>query len=107
MTQPAIPPIPHPIPNAARGEAVLHVDGRPVILCLTLGALARLEAAFEVDTLAALEARLRTLSSHDVLVIISALLVGPPLSAADLHGCHIHPDEAIAAIAKAFDGAGA
>ncbi len=40
--------------NPARGEAVLHVDGRPLILCLTMGALTRLEAAFEVNTLEAL-----------------------------------------------------
>ncbi|MEN9874686.1 MAG: hypothetical protein RL186_1583, partial [Pseudomonadota bacterium] len=37
-----------PLPNGARGESVLHVDGRPLILCLTLGALARLETAFGV-----------------------------------------------------------
>ncbi|MCA3695567.1 GTA-gp10 family protein [Aquidulcibacter sp.] len=93
--------------NPARGEAVLHVDGRPLILCLTMGALARLEAAFEVNTLEALEARLATLCSHDVLVIISALLCGEAMSPADLAQAQIRPTEAAQAIAKAFEGAGA
>ena len=93
--------------NPARGEAVLHVDGRPLILCLTMGALARLEAAFEVNTLEALEARLASLSSHDVLVIISALLCGEAMSAADLAKAQIRPAEAAEAITKAFEGAGA
>ena len=93
--------------NKVRGEAVLHVDGRPLILCLTMGALARLEAAFEVTSLEALEARLANLSSHDVLLIISALLCGEALSPKDLAQAQIHPAEAVAAITKAFEGAGA
>lgn len=96
----------HPVAQAARGEAVLHIDGRPLILCLTMGALARLETAFGVDSLPALESRLRNLSSRDVLVVISALLHGAAISPAELASCRIHPDEAIAAITKAFDGAG-
>lgn len=92
--------------NPARGEAVLHVDGRPLILCLTMGALARLEAAFDVNTLETLEARLARLSSHDVLVIISALLCGACMTPADLAKAQIHPAEAARAISKAFEGAG-
>lgn len=93
--------------NGARGEAILHVDGRPLILCLTMGALARLEAAFEVASLEALEARVAHLSGHDVLVIISALLCDASLTPADLAKAKIHPAEAAQAISKAFERAGA
>ncbi|OYU78642.1 MAG: hypothetical protein CFE32_00575 [Alphaproteobacteria bacterium PA3] len=93
--------------NPARGEAILHVDGRPLILCLTMGALARLEAAFEVNSLEALEARLASLSSQDILVIISALLCGASMTPAELGKAQIRPTEAAKAISQAFEGAGA
>jgi hypothetical protein len=94
------------LPNRARGEAVLHVDGRPLILCLTLGALARLETAFNVESLPDLEARLRSLSGQDILVVISALLSGETLSPTELAQCRIDPGEAARAIAQAFERAG-
>ncbi|GIU67615.1 GTA-gp10 family protein [Candidatus Phycosocius spiralis] len=95
------------LPNCARGEAVMQADGRPLKLCLTLGALARLEAAFSVETLPDLEARLRNLSGQDILVVISALLSGESLSPSDLAQCRIDPEEAVRAIAQAFERAGA
>lgn len=95
--------------NAARGESVLQVDGRPLILCLTLGALARLETAFGVRTMAALEARLRDLSGADLLVVVSALMMpnGESLTPEDLAKCRIDPAAAATAIAQAFERAGA
>jgi Phage tail tube protein, GTA-gp10 len=95
--------------NAVRGESVLHVDGRPLILCLTLGALARLEKAFGVTTMAALEARLRDLSGSDLLVVISALIMdeGQSLTPADLAKAQIDPAQAASAVAQAFERAGA
>jgi hypothetical protein len=48
--------------NAARGEVVVPLAGTPRRLCLTLGALAELEAAFEVNGFAGLAHRLRILS---------------------------------------------
>jgi len=93
--------------NPARGEAVLHIDGRPLILCLTMGALARLEAAFDVQSLEALEARLKSVSGHDVLVIISALLCGESHTPEELAQARIHPAEAAKAISQAFERAGA
>jgi hypothetical protein len=95
--------------NAARGESVLHIDGRPLILCLTLGALARLETAFGVTSMAALEERLRNLSGGDLLVVVSALIMGDgqSLTPGDLAKAHIDPAAAAAAIAQAFERAGA
>jgi hypothetical protein len=94
--------------NAARGESVLHVDGRPLILCLTLGALARLETAFGSRTMAELEARLRDLSGADLLVVVSALMMpnGESLTPEELAKCHIDPAAAATAIAQAFERAG-
>ena len=88
---------------------MLHVDGRPLILCLTLGALARLETAFGVTTMAALEERLRNLSGGDLLVVVSALIMGDgqSLTPDDLAKAHIDPAAAAAAIAAAFERAGA
>ncbi|MBN9069768.1 MAG: gene transfer agent family protein, partial [Rhizobiales bacterium] len=44
-------------PNRRRGEVAATLDGRERRLCLTLGALAELEAAFEAEDLGALVER--------------------------------------------------
>jgi hypothetical protein len=64
--------------NRHRGEisAVLH--GRERNLCLTLGALAELEASFGAEDLVALAARFETgrLSARDIIKIIGCGLRG-------------------------------
>jgi hypothetical protein len=45
------------VPNRRRGEVAAVIDGRPVVLCLTLGALCELEEAFGLDDLVALGER--------------------------------------------------
>ena len=64
--------------NRHRGEVAASLDGREWALCLTLGALAELEAAFEADDLTALIARFSSgrLSARDMLRIIAAGLRG-------------------------------
>ncbi|MEJ1158001.1 gene transfer agent family protein [Prosthecomicrobium sp. N25] len=64
--------------NPRRGEVEAVIDGRPRTLCLTLGALAELEAAFGVDDLAALAARFGSgrLSARDIMRILAAGLRG-------------------------------
>jgi hypothetical protein len=66
------------MPNPRRGEVALSIGASRYTLCLTLGALAELEAAFAVDDLAALAGRFSTgrLSSRDLLVILAAGLRG-------------------------------
>ena len=78
-------------------------------MCLTLGALARLETAFSVRTMAELKARLRDLSGSDLLVVVSALIMGEgqSLTPEDLANAHIDPAAAANAIAQAFERAGA
>ncbi|ASV87529.1 hypothetical protein CES85_0632 [Ochrobactrum quorumnocens] len=64
--------------NRHRGEVAAKLDGRDWTLCLTLGALAELEAAFEADNLSDLIARFSTgrLAAHDMQRIICAGLHG-------------------------------
>jgi hypothetical protein len=64
--------------NPRRGEIAAVLGGRPVTLCLTLGALAELEAAFGVDDLPALGERLGQgrLSARDLVRIVGAGLRG-------------------------------
>ncbi|PRD45992.1 transfer Agent [Phyllobacterium phragmitis] len=64
--------------NRHRGEVGAVLDGREWALCLTLGALAELEAAFEAEDLTALIARFSSarLSARDMVRIITAGLRG-------------------------------
>jgi len=64
--------------NRRRGEIAAELDGRVRKLCLTLGALAELEAAYATDDLGALVARFSkgSLSALDLVRIIAAGLRG-------------------------------
>lgn len=90
--------------NRVRGEAGLAIDGQTRRLCLTMGALAQIESALEVDSLDALSARLRRLSAADVLAVLGALLMGGgnPMSRQELISANIDPAATAAAIAEAF-----
>jgi hypothetical protein len=93
--------------NKARGEVLLTIDGRPRRLCLTLGALAELEAAFDVASLPELAERMSALSASDMLVVLAALTAGggAPLNAAELACASIEPAAAAKAVAAAFQAA--
>ncbi len=64
--------------NAHRGEIEARLDGKPLRLCLTLGALAELEQAFGDDDMLALATRFEKgrLSARDCVRIIGAGLRG-------------------------------
>ena len=64
--------------NRYRGEVSAILDGRAWTLCLTLGALAELERAFQVADMTALVERFSvgTLSARDAMRIIGAGLRG-------------------------------
>lgn len=66
------------MPNLHRGEIEAHFDGRPHTLCLTLGALAELEAAFGDSDMLALAERFQAgrLSARDASRILGAGLRG-------------------------------
>ncbi|MDI7861261.1 gene transfer agent family protein [Rhizobiaceae bacterium n13] len=64
--------------NRHRGEVEATIGGEVRILCLTLGALAELEAAFAVDDLQGLAARFSSgrLKAADMIRVIGAGLRG-------------------------------
>lgn len=66
------------IVNRRRGEISARLDGREYRLCLTLGALAELEAAFEAQDINALVERFSNgrLSARDMAAVIGAGLRG-------------------------------
>ncbi|WP_239194811.1 gene transfer agent family protein [Thalassobius sp. Cn5-15] len=81
--------------NPYAGEVTLVLNGQPLALKLTLGALAELEASLGADTLIALVERFETgaFSSRDVLALLLAGLRGggwqgnaADLASADING---------------------
>ena len=64
--------------NPHRGEIAAILDGKPYRLCLTLGALAELEAAFGDEDMLALASRFEKgrISARDCVRIIGAGLRG-------------------------------
>ena len=74
--------------NRQRGEITAQLGGAAYTLCLTLGALAELEAAFEAADLVALAERFETgrISANDAIKIIAAGLrgAGTEISAAEV-----------------------
>ncbi|MFT4254739.1 MAG: GTA-gp10 family protein [Caulobacter sp.] len=90
------------IHNPGRGEVTAVLAGTTRTLCLTLGALARIEEALGLEDWSQLPARIARMSARDLLVVLQALLDedGPPLDAARLD-----VREAAAAVAKALAAA--
>jgi hypothetical protein len=85
--------------NRARGEVLLQIDGAPRRLCVTLGALAELEAAFDVGSFAELGERLAQLTASDLITVLAAL---SGASTAELARADIDPKAAAHAVAEAF-----
>ena len=90
--------------NAARGETKLIVSGQARRVCLTLGALAEIEAALGCRTMPELEARMRGLSAGDLMIVVAALLRGggEAETAAQIEAADVSPGEAARAVAEAF-----
>lgn len=63
-------------PNPARGEVMVMLAGTRRRLCLTLGALARIEAVLGLSDWSSLPERLASLSAGDLVAILAALLDG-------------------------------
>ncbi|ACB26932.1 gene transfer agent family protein [Methylobacterium radiotolerans] len=64
--------------NRIRGEVPLTLGGRRYTLCLTLGALAELEAALQAGDLAGLAARFAggRVSARDLIALLGVVLRG-------------------------------
>ncbi len=94
--------------NQARGEVALVIEGVAHVLCVTIGALAEIESALGLSSLAELGDRLRHPSVADVLAILGALLRGGGHEIADAALARLQVDLAAAAkaITDAFAAAG-
>ncbi|KPQ10025.1 MAG: gene transfer agent protein of unknown function DUF3356 [Saliniramus fredricksonii] len=98
--------------NRRRGERELVLGERRFRLCLTLGALAELEATFGVDDLASLAERFNTgrLAAQDVITILTCAMRGGghEMSEAEVAALHgpdgVSPlvEGALAALEAAF-----
>lgn len=93
--------------NRARGEVLLEIDGRPHRLCVTLGAIAELEAAFDVGSIAELGERLGHLTASDLITVLAALTAGggEAASTCELAAAQIDTRMAAHAVAAAFKAA--
>ena len=91
-----------PTPNPARGEVVVPLAGTPRRLCLTLGALARIEAALGLDDWSALPERFARLSAAELLAVLAALLEGGGEDPVILDVQPVSIPEAVAAVASAL-----
>lgn len=91
--------------NAARGEVVAVLAGAERRLCLTLGALAEIEAALGAEGLSGLAERMRAMSARDLMAVLAALLRGggERKLAATLAEAAVDPKAAAEAVAKAFE----
>ena len=99
---------PNTAANGARGEVVCPLAGQHRRLCLTLGALAQIEAAFGVSSWQALAERLGKLAAQDLIVVLQALLRGggEEETASKLPELAVDFREAAEAGARAFAAAG-
>jgi hypothetical protein len=90
------------IANHRRGEIAAMLDGRLYRLCLTLGALAELEAVYAADDLSALVERFAggRLSATDLVRVIGAGLRGAGEDIADEKVRVMHCDDGAAGFAR-------
>lgn len=93
--------------NRARGEVAVCIGDAEAILCLTLGALAEVQAALEARTLGEIAARLSSASPADMLTVLGALLRGGGQEelAAQCSVLPVSPHQAARWIAEAFEAA--
>ncbi|MFV0294844.1 MAG: gene transfer agent family protein [Hyphomicrobiaceae bacterium] len=86
------------MPNPHRGEIEAVIDGRPMTLCLTLGALAELENTFGAEDMLALANRLATgrLAARDTIRVVAAGLRGAGHDVRDTDVDHMRMDNGVA-----------
>lgn len=93
--------------NGVRGEISVELAGARRRLCLTLGALAEMEAGLGVSGMEALAERVARMSAGDLMVVLAALLRGGgEVELADgLARAAVEPKAAAEAVAAAFRAA--
>ncbi len=91
------------MPNPHRGEVALSLGGARYTLCLTLGALAELEAAFGAEDLMALAERFASgrLASRDLVALLAAALRGGGHPLTDAEVAALPLSDGLAPVAEA------
>lgn len=90
--------------NRRRGDASLHLGGQRLTLRLTLGALAELESAFQVEDLAGLAARFGSgrLAARDLVAILGAAVRGGGQALSDADIAALALDDGVEGVARAI-----
>lgn len=90
------------IVNRHRGEVAATLDGHERRLCLTLGALAELEAAYQAEDLNALVERFSSgrLSASDLIRVIGAGLRGAGEAVSDAEVAAMRAENGVAGFAS-------
>jgi hypothetical protein len=88
--------------NLHRGEISAELDGRPWTLCLTLGALAELEAAYDGADLLQLAERFAKgrIAASDAIRILGAGLRGAGHEIADVEVARMRCDDGAAGLIR-------
>lgn len=89
--------------GSKRAAPVLVAGGERYPLRLTLGALAEIETALQLDGLKALPSRLADPAAGDLIVILTALMRAGGASGPDPSGMMLDPGETARLIADAFE----
>lgn len=93
--------------NTARGEVAVEIGGEKFTLCLTLGALAEIEAACGITTIGELQDAMQKLSAAKLVTILGALIRGGggTIDESTLYRLPFGPSVS-SAITKAFEACG-
>lgn len=92
------------IANKNRGEVIIYLDNKPYRLCLTLGALAKIESVFAIDDFSQIENKFQNLEANDLILLISILLEGGqnPVEIEFLKNAKVNLHEITKAIVNCF-----
>jgi len=90
--------------NRIRGEVGVKIQGEIVPICLTLGALSKIETALGCESLADLQVRMKQLSASELMLVFGELLNAGAsrFAQADVKTLSVSPGHAAKAVAEAF-----
>lgn len=90
--------------NKARGEVTLQLGEKSYALCATMGALAEIEDALEVESIAEIAEKLENASTKNIAIVLRALMIDEDApSVAEIRQSGIELPVAIKAISDAFN----
>ena len=91
------------IPCHAKGEAAVMIDGEQRIIKFSLSAQVRIQEALELDQLEEVPMILHAMNPHSLAQMISASLIGDPMTVEQLMECSIPTHQAALGIVQAMN----